>query len=57
MGYFSTAAKHQQTVFFSKPDKPMFSLFSKFIGRFYWEKCKTQRELVICGRKGVEYRI
>ena len=33
--------------FFSKPDKLKFSLFSKFIGRFYWEKCKTQRELRI----------
>lgn len=43
--------------FGSKPDKPMFSLFSKFVGRFYWEKCKIQTELVICARKGVEYRV
>ena len=43
--------------YFSKPDKPMFSLLSKFVGRFYWEKCKNQTELVICARKGVEYRV
>lgn len=43
--------------FGSKPDKPLFSLFSKFVGRFYWEKCKNQTELVICARKGVEYRV
>ena len=43
--------------FGSKPDKPMFSLLSKFVGRFFWQKCKNQTELVISARKGVEYRV
>lgn len=53
-GILFDGVKTSANGFFSKPDKQP---DNKFIGRFYWEKCQTQRELVICARKGVEYRI